>query len=146
VRSATLIAWGSLSLSGCDGPPDIPGADCSRGGRNAEQASDAKSGLSSPAKRWVLAQAKTGSAPLFEPPAAVPWINDTMAPAKVEDRESESRGAKTYQVNNAVSRFVVSKSRGHAAGRSSSQDAPGRIFSRRSPTCDIGSLGNIIQL
>jgi hypothetical protein len=40
-----------------------------------------------------------------------------------------------------VSRFVVSKSRGRAAGRSSSQDAPGRTFSRSSPTCDIGFAG-----
>ena len=40
-----------------------------------------------------------------------------------------------------LSRFVVSKSRGRAAGRSSSQDAPGRTFSRSSPTCDIGFAG-----
>ena len=40
-----------------------------------------------------------------------------------------------------VSGFVVSKSRGRAAGRSSSQDAPGRTFSRSSPACDIGFAG-----
>jgi len=38
----------------------------------------------------------------------------------------------------AQSGFVVSKSRGRAAGRSSSQDAPGRTFPRSSPACDIG--------
>jgi hypothetical protein len=40
-----------------------------------------------------------------------------------------------------VSGFVVSKSRGRAAGRSSSQDAPGRTFPRSSPACDIGFAG-----
>jgi hypothetical protein len=144
-----IIAWGSLSLS----LSWMRRASRYSGSRllswwpkAPSRQSMPQSGLSSRAKRWVLAQAKTGSAPLFEPPllycvAAVPWINNTMAPEKVEDKESESRWAKTYQVNNAVSRFVVSKSRGHAAGRSSSHDAPGRTFSRRSPTCDIGFAG-----
>ena len=64
-----------------------------------------------------------------------------LAARVVAERCETSQWSRESPYAPLVSRFVVSKSRGRAAGRSSSQDAPGRTFPRSSPTCEIGLAG-----